>query len=110
MGIKQTVQIQNPDNDADFIIIALEDFDPAVHTRFTQAARPSALQDDPQPDYPDAALAAVGLDLTVSKLGPWLADQASVEMLTRLQVLETRRSALELIRSRINVLERQADE
>ena len=104
MGIKQTVQIQNPDNPKDYIIIGLIDFDPEKHTRFFGPA-PAALVDDPQPEYPDSALVAVGLDLTVSKLGPWLADQTSVEMLTRLHGLESRRSALALVEARIAILD-----
>ena len=103
MGIRSTVQIQNPDNPKDYIVIAELDFDPAVHTRHIAPPTP-VLQDDPQPAYPEASLVAVGLDMTISKLGVWLADQTSVDMLRRLKALETRRSALSLIEARITVL------
>jgi hypothetical protein len=105
-----TVQITNPDNPNDYIVIAQKDFDPKTMELFKGATPEPVLQDDPQPEaYPDSALIAEGLDLTVSKLGPWLGRQTSIEMLTRLQTQETRRSALALIKSRLATLQEEAD-
>ena len=101
---RKTVRITNPDAPHDYIVIAEADFDASTMSLF-QGATPSVLQDDPQPDeYPAAALIAVGLDVTVARLGPWLADQRDVGMLVRLLDQETRASAKALITSRINAI------
>lgn len=102
-----TVRIQNPDNADDYIVIAQSDFDPAQGHRLFQGGTQSPLVDDPQPgEYPQAALIAEALDVTVARLGPWLAEQGDIGMLVRLLDMEKRASAKALINSRINALKK----
>ena len=100
MPIKvKTVRIQNPDKKNDFMVIAEADFNPSEHLLF------AGVEEVPveQPQSP-AGDSLSGLDLTVARLGPWLNDQHDIEMLTQLEEHETRRSALALIKSRIEAL------
>ena len=103
----KTVRIENPDNVSDYIVIAEADFDPKINKLFRGDEGVPAVPTGPPPEDLAAGLIAEGLDITVAKLGPWLQDQTSMEMLVRLQDQETRRSALALIKSRIETLKKE---
>ena len=101
-----TARINNPDIPGDYIVIAESDFDPKTMTRFT--GRVPGVDDpvdqDAAVDDTDDERVQTALDTTVANLGPWLAKQDDLEMLAELAAQETRKSAQELIRSRIKAL------
>lgn len=99
-----TVKIENPDNRDDYIVIAKAKFDPDRHRLF--GSPKTTLVAKVSPAYPDIAVVDEGLSISVARLGPWLAEQSSIELLVRMLDLEKRISAKTLIISRINALKK----
>lgn len=101
----ETVKIINPDKPDDYIVIAKSDFRADTMNIFRpKPATQAAVGPERTEEHPDAAAVAEALDLSVAKLGPWIASQDSVERLERMLALETRKSAKALIEARIEAL------
>ena len=104
---RETVQIVNPDNHDDYIVIAKDDFDPKEHRLF-RSGQPAPLEGAKEPEaYQFADVLKSALDVTVARLGPWLAEQSDVELLVRLLDLEPRKSAKRLIEDRLAAIRNQ---
>jgi|TARA_Y100000310_G_scaffold297406_1_gene330384 hypothetical protein len=108
-----TVKIENPDNADDYIVIAKSAFDPSQGHRMY---REPLVSEPPQApvEPPSSAggyrvdLVETGLHISVARLGPWLAEQTSIEMLVRMMDQDKRASAKALVSSRINALKKAA--
>jgi len=111
MGDKiPTAKICDPEKPGDFLLINSVDFDPAVHRLFAEPIprleeQPRTINQDAEAESTISALVSVGLDITVARLGPWLAEQRNREVLVRLHDVEKRKSAKRLILDRLKALE-----
>ena len=100
-----TTKIADPEKAGDYLLINSRDYNPAIHELFAEP-RPVRTEEEVVGEQVAAGTmrASEGLDLTVSKLGVWLAEETDVAVLELMLELEERKSALVLIQDRIRAI------